>query len=351
MGTVYLRGRVWWIQYFQNGTPRRESSRSIVKSKARKLLAVREAQVIEGKLPELQTRKVTLEEIFQDLEIEYTNNGRVMERLKIAKKHILKFLGKDSLAKTLDGSKIQNYINDRVKNNISLPTVNRELNCLKRGLNLARRSGKVGNVPFIPKYKESAPRTGFIGREEYNRLFKEMPDYLKPALALAFFCGMRRGEILGLQWKDIDFMEGKITLPGMQTKNGEPRTIYLSQELKTLLEMEHAWRTLHYPNSPFVCAKHGKGIADFSCSWEKACKKAGLENLLFHDLRRSAVRNLVRSGVNERVAMAISGHKTRAVYDRYNIVSEDDLRQASKKLEGYLEETATKPLQDVESIN
>ncbi len=102
MGTLYPRSRIWWVQYYQNGTPIRESSRSTVESKAKKLLALREAQVLEGKLPELQTRRVTLEEILQDLEIEYVNNGRKsMERLKIAGDHILKFLGKGCFSQNI----------------------------------------------------------------------------------------------------------------------------------------------------------------------------------------------------------------------------------------------------------
>ena len=89
---------------------------------------------------------------------------------------------------------------------------------------------------------------------------------------------------------------------------------------------------------PYLFHHNGEPIGDFQKAFDAACTAAGLQGILPHDLRRSAVRNFIRAGVKESVAMRLSGHRTRSVFDRYNIVSEDDLIDASTKLQQFLVE-------------
>jgi integrase len=101
--------------------------------------------------------------------------------------------------------------------------------------------------------------------------------------------------------------------------------------------VESAWNNRSL-ECPYLFHHKGEPIEDFRKAFDAACAAAGLQGILPHDLRRSAVRNFIRAGVKETVAVRLSGHRTRSVFDRYNIVSSDDLVEANEKLEAFLAE-------------
>jgi integrase len=130
-----------------------------------------------------------------------------------------------------------------------------------------------------------------------------------------------------------------IVLPGSQTKNKKARTLPVYGEMETWLRVQYANRPAANP-WVFYGARN-RPVGDHLPGWSEACESAGFPGLLFHDLRRSAVRNMERAGVSRNVAMGISGHRTESTYRRYDIVSPGDMEAAKQKLTDYAR-TSTK---------
>jgi integrase len=184
--------------------------------------------------------------------------------------------------------------------------------------------------------KENNVRKGFFEHGDFNALRTALPSYLKDFVTFAYKTGWRHSEIAGLKWSQVDRDNGIVRLEAGETKNDDARTVYLDEELKEVITRQWEGRKNLLPYV-FLNEKGSDKIKRFDKSWKTACKDAKIGKRLFHDLRRTAVRNMVRSGIPEGVAMKISGHKTRSVFDRYNIVNDADLKLAAQKQEAYLQ--------------
>lgn len=224
-------------------------------------------------------------------------------------------------------------------------TINRELSALKRMFNLGARQTppKVALVPYIPMLKENNIREGFFEHGEFLALRENLPNYLKGFVTFGYKTGWRLSEIAGLTWDHVDIKNGIVRFEADMVKNDQPRTVYLDDEIRAILQGQQEARRNQGQICPYVFpSTEGTGqIKDFRSAWLTGCKKAKIGHRIFHDLRRTAVRNMVRSGVPERVAMMVSGHKTRSVFDRYNIVNDADLKLAAHRQEIYLKNQST----------
>ena len=170
---------------------------------------------------------------------------------------------------------------------------------------------------------------------------------------------LTRKEVLALKVRHVNLNEGTLTLDPGTTKNGEGRVAYMTPELKSMVAAQiDRIRGLEkqvgiLPDLfPHLSGRHvGQLIGNFRGAWEKACRLAGCPGMLRHDMRRSAVRNLVNAGVPERVAMDVTGHKTRVVFNRYHIVSPADLQEAARRLAGTETGTAGHISLDAQSVS
>lgn len=345
MGTVYQRGKTYWIKYYRNGKPYRESVKSRKEADAKRLLKKREGEISEGKLPGIYFDKVRFDDLADDFLADYRVNGKKsLVRSELSVSHLKgAFEGMRATDITTPG--ISSYIEDRLSEGAAHATINRELSALKRMFNLGARQHppKVSQAPYVPMLKENNVRKGFFEHSEFLALREALPDYLKGFVTFGYKVGWRISEIEGLTWAQVDRHLGIVRLEPGETKNDEGRTVYLDDELKGIFSEQWEARKKGKALLPYVFPnREGTDcVKRFDKAWRTACTDAKIGNRLFHDLRRTAVRNMVRAGIPERVAMMISGHKTRSVFDRYNIVNDSDLRLASQKQQTYLEAQKT----------
>jgi len=341
MGTIYKRGAVYWIQYYKNGKPFRESTRSHKETEAKRLLKRREGEVAEGKLPGVYFDRVRFDELAEELLRDYRiNKKKSFKRVNRSVEHLKEYFEGFKVSQ-ITTPHIQRYIEMRQDEGAANGTINRELSALKRMLNLGAKQTppKVDRVPYIPLLKESHPRQGFFEHAEFIALRDALPDYLKGFVTFAYKTGWRVSEISNLKWGQVNLDQGIVRLDPGETKNDEGRTLYLDEELKEVFVKQWETRRKGGKLIPYVFTNHDGSdkIKRFDKAWIRAFQDAGIQKRLFHDLRRTAIRNMVRAGIPERVAMMVSGHKTRSVFDRYNIVSTNDLKEAAIRQEAYLQ--------------
>ena len=322
------------MKFYRDGKPYYVSTGTTDKTEARRRLKLVEGEVASGQFKGVLVNKTRFEDLVQGIRDDYTVNERKSSRR--LNDYIQHLAGHFSAmrANGITTDRINAYIKKRRDDGAANGTINRELACLKRMFNLAAKQTppKVSQVPHIPMLEEHNVRSGFFTHEEYLAVRGALPDYAQVAITIAYYTGMRIGEILGLKWSQVNLVEGRIFLSPLDTKNETPRVVYMTPDLYQVLSEAKRRQEAAHAHGVWVCQRKGNRVSDIKKSWLAACKRVGLEGRLVHDFRRTAVRNMTRAGIPEKVAMAISGHKTRSVFDRYNIVNEADLKDAASKL-------------------
>lgn len=336
-GRLYLRGQIWWIQYYFRGTLHRESSESVNRSAAVKLLKRRLGEMGQGRLAGPRVERTTFEDLAGMLVDDYKANGRKsLDRAERSIEHLRVAFGL-SRAVDITPDRMSAYVASRLS--VAKPaTVRLELAALGRMFTLGVRAGKVSHRPLLPTLEVKNTRTGFFEEAELRRVLKHLPRDLRLLIEFVYLTGWRIGEVKSLRWHQVDFRSGTVRLEPGTTKNDEGRTfpfaalprlkaLVLSQRAHTSAIERARGRLI-----PCVFHRGGKPIRSFHQAWREACRCAGVPGRFVHDFRRTAVRNLERAGVSRSVAMKLTGHKTESIYRRYAIVSEADLAEGVRKV-------------------
>ena len=282
------------------------------------------------------SEKVTCDELLDDVLRHVNENGKP-STAKIWKlvidANLRPFFG-HLRPQQVTTDRMRDYRDRRKAEGRSEATCNRELSILRTAFNLGRKCtpAKVERMPYFPMVSEANnARQGFLTDEQYAKLRDALPDYLKPLFVTAYFTGVRLGELLAWQWDQVDWAQGFVTLHAKETKSGHARVVpILIGDMNDWLK----WAHKRSNECSQVFNRIGEPIKDFRWAWREACKAAEVPDLKFHDLRRTAVRNMRRAGVSQVVRMRITGHRTDSMERRYNIVDLEDLETARGLMEG-----------------
>jgi integrase len=336
--TLYQRGKcgVWWVRYSFNGERFHYSLGMVDERGAHKELT-RIRYEIECSLHHPKKRMV-----FDNLLKEYLqwarNNkeGSSYERdLTSSKPLLAKFsrlridrmtqkLGEEYQSQRIDGKLRIDGVSR--KPTVSKATVNREIVMLKHMFKKAVQWGYLSETPFsnLELQKEPAPRTRYVTADEWPRLLSACTAEMRSVVVFARFTGMREGEIFDLKWSDIDWQQESITVT--KCKNNTPRTIPLTKALARQLRSRHQ----HAKSIYVFPGKKGRRTT-LRTAFNGACRRAGIENFRFHDLRHTFASDLVNKGIDLMTIMKLMGHKSIQSTMRYAHLQKKRLREAMEQ--------------------
>jgi integrase len=332
-GSVRKRGGAWWVRVSVRG--KRVEIKTTAETRTEALAALNQklTERAAGTLdPDAQHTRVA--DLFADLRRDYEINQKRAEDLDVRWKHLAPVFAND-LARSITTPRLRRYVEERLAEGAARATVQRELAALRRAFRLGEQAEKVVRVPHFPSIRVENARQGFFEEADFRRVVSHLPEPLRVLAVVGFWTGWRKGDLLRLERRrHVDLDARTLQLFPGETKNKDGRRVHLPPEALGVLRAWEA-RTAALEREKSVIIRHlfhrdGKPIRNYYAAWHSACAKAGVPGRMFHDFRRTAARNYIRSGVHEGTVMAILGHRTRSIFDRYNIISEDDLRAASE---------------------
>lgn len=336
-GRIYPRGAegVLWIAFHKNGKRYFENTHTTKLSRAQAILKARLAEVENGSFNPQQS-KVRVGELMDSVFTRYqVDRLKSIDDAKARWELHLKPEFEFYLAANVTSDALERYVQKRLGQKAKPATINRELALLKRGFSLGMQATppKVRFMPHFPHLKENNVRVGFVTETEADKISAECSKVGLWAVALfttLFEFGFRVSEALNLRVRQLDFLSRSINLNPGETKNGCGRTAIMTSRVYELLKAS----VIGKGQDEYVFTReNGNRVADFRGTWEKVITAAELPGLLVHDLRRSAIKRMIQRGIPQTTAMKIAGQKTESVFRRYAIVSEQDLRDAARRLE------------------
>jgi integrase len=330
-GSIYRRpeSRNWFIKFVVDGVPHRESTGTDDRAAALRRLRTRLREVRTGTFRKPGAR-ITFERMHELLLENYRFKRNRTDPSRHVKRLAAVFGG--MLGEEITEERIRAYSKKRLERDGMTPaTLRRELAILKRMLRLS--SAQLPRVPLVDLPRVDNARQGFFEEEDVQAVLAHLPEHARNLVEFLYLTGWRSSEAQKLLWSDVDWERQTVWL--RDSKNREPRIFpfkyhpRLEHVLRAQRETVSRWERRHGRLCASVFHWGGRPIGKLRRSWQRACAAAGLHGRLLHDFRRTAVRNLIRAGVQLAIAMKITGHKTDSIFRRYLIVDEELLAQAT----------------------
>ena len=340
-GSLYKRGGIWWMRIGVGGEEDRQSTHQSNWNEAMKVLNTRSAEVRAGRVKPSQG-KLRINDLLDRLSADYELHRRASR--KTVEGHVKVLRDKLGSRRAVDVTfdELQGLAAKWQETGLSSATINRRLAALRRAFTLIRMEDKLFPVPEFPRFKEDNVRQGFVDPSDFQRFLSYLPDDgLRDFVEWLGYTGERRGEGMRLRWSYLHKTPKgeELRIPGSETKNGKPRVLPAVGKLKEIIQRRRKRRRL---DCEYIFHRGGGTIWEFRKSWRTAARAAGLD-LLPHDLRRSAIRNLVHAGVDQATAMKISGHLRADVFRRYQIVTTEDQARALERVTALHRQAAAQP--------
>ncbi|PIQ88729.1 MAG: hypothetical protein COV72_06610 [Candidatus Omnitrophica bacterium CG11_big_fil_rev_8_21_14_0_20_42_13] len=321
---IYKKGEDYWIDYYALGKRKREKI-GASKVLAENVLRKRKLQIAENRFLDIKKEeKIKFEEFADEyLELHCKVNNKSWHKSDYFNLRKLKSYFAGRYLYEITPKDIERYKAESLKS-VTKATVNRVLNCLSSLYNRAIEWGKAANNPMrtVKLFKAENKRLRYLEKEEIVKLLANCSNHLRPIVIVALNTGMRKGEIFGLKWYDVDFERGIIHL--LNTKNGEKREVPMNEQAKTALI-----KVRKHPQSAYIFSnKDGRPYTAVRKSFFTALKNAGIINFRFHDLRHTFASHLVMSGVDLNTVRELLGHKSLEMTLRYSHLSPDHKKRA-----------------------
>jgi integrase len=325
------------VAYYLRGKEMRESTRGTDQRQAEKFLQARLREVGADEIGARafvtpQARRIKVHELVETLRADFAREGKLSpQNISYLKKVDMAF--GEYRAASLTREVVDAYIDKQLAEGYANGSVNRVTQLLHQCFEIAIRDKKLSDAPYIRNLKEDNIRQGNFTEEQLAATIDALPEHLRDFTRWASITGQRKGELRQLTFSMIE--GDTLKIPGRICKNRDGRVLPLTTEMQEILMRRAAARQIEVDGATILCNlifhKNGKRLGQCQKEWKQAVEAANCPDLVFHDLRRFAVTALTNAGVPQSIAMKVSGHKTEAMFKRYQILVTDEVRSAMER--------------------